>query len=207
MIEQSAILRKLHFTLKIIPDQTAAIDMDDVITRARETLADTVAPFRWGAEQLAEFAEGGSAELKILRSDAARMNIVHEAFTTAIANYIVYRALALDNDAQNNNGALSDKYYTLFASAASSVPYFFSESELEQFVSETITDLIAKRTDLRISDDGELKTSIISSSAYDLPERFEDTIVYGAAGRAAIHAKNDAASYFFEQYNAGVTNL
>lgn len=212
MIFQSAVIDKLQYLLKT-PSADSSLSVTTVYSRARENLADTVAPYRWTDEQLAEFVNGGTAELKNLRSDVAKLDTVPGQFESALANYCVYRALALDNDAQNNNGALSDKYFNLFISQANAVPFFFTDAQLGQFADETVLDLTSKRTDLRISADETLKSTIKIDDAdpamvkYDLPERYLDTVVFGAAGRAAVHSKNDTANYFFEQYNNSLRTI
>ena len=203
MISVDTATGRLQYLLKV-PPADRLLDVEAVYSRARENLADTVAPYRWTDEQLAEFVDGGITELTTMRSDIARMDDVPENFTAALANYTTYRALALDNDAQNNNGALSDKYLNLFISQTNAVPYFFTKEQFEKFIEETVTDLIAKRPELRISADNHLKEIFTITGDYDVPERFTDTIVFGAAGRAAVHSKNDSANYFFEQYNSGV---
>lgn len=206
MIFQNAVIGRLQYLLKV-PPAVSSLSAEAVYSRARENLADTVAPYRWSEEQLAEFVGGGVAELKTLRSDVARLDDVPSAFESALANYAVYRALALDNDAQNNNGALSDKYYGLFVSQLNAVPFFFTKDQLAQYADEAVLDIASKRTDLRITADGSLKEHIkldadVENICYDLPERYTDAIAFCAAGRAAFHSKNDSANYFFEQYNA-----
>lgn len=210
MIFQSAVIDKLQYLLKI-PSADSSLSVTNVYSRARENLADTVAPYRWTDEQLAEFVNGGTAELKNLRSDVAKLNAVPGQFESALANYCVYRALALDNDAQNNNGALSDKYFNLFVSQTNAVPFIFTDAQLGQYADETVLDLVSKRTDLRIDAEENLKEHIKLDDTeiirYDLPERYTDTIVFGAAGRAAVHSKNDSANYFFEQYNNSLRTI
>lgn len=210
MIIRSAIVEKLHFTLKTL-SPTTSITPTDVISRSRETLADTVAPYRWSDNQLEEFLDDGVTDLRTFRSDVTELANIPEAFASALANYVVSRAFALDNDAQNNNGQLSDKYLALFMSQAAAVPFYFTDEQLGQYADETVLDLVSKRPELRIDADGALKEKIRTvnedSIEYDLPERFTDGIVFGAAGRAAVHAKNDAASYFFEQYNGAVKTI
>ena len=203
MIIQSTVIGRLQYLLKV-PQQSNLLDVAEVSSRARENLADTVTPYRWSAEQLAEFVSDGAEELKTMRSDVALLDNIPDAFSSAIANYTVYRALALDNDAQNNNGALSDKYLNLFISQANAVPFFFTAEQLEKFSDETVTDLIAKRPELRISAGETLKEKIKVTDGWDLPERFADAVIFGAAGRAALHSRNDAANYFFEQYNGAL---
>jgi hypothetical protein len=190
-----------------VPQQSHLLDVTEVSSRARENLADTVTPYRWSAEQLAEFVSDGAEELKTIRSDVALLDNIPDAFSSALANYTVYRALALDNDAQNNNGALSDKYLNLFISQANSVPFFFTAEQLEKFADETVTDLIAKRPELRLSAGETLKENIKVTDGWDLPERFADAVIFGAAGRAALHSRNDTANYFFEQYNGALRTI
>lgn len=206
MIIQSTVIGRLQYLLKV-PQQSNLLDVTEVCSRARENLADTVTPYRWSAEQLAEFVSDGAAELKTIRSDVALLDNIPDAFSSALANYTVYRALALDNDAQNNNGALSDKYLNLFISQASAVPFFFTDEQLEKFADETVTDLIAKRPELRLSAGEALKENIKVTDGWDLPERFADAVTFGAAGRAALHSRNDTANYFFEQYNGALKTI
>jgi hypothetical protein len=206
MIIQSTVIDRLQYLLKV-PQQSHLLDVAEVCSRARENLADTVTPYRWSAEQLAEFVSDGAAELKTMRSDVALLDNIPDAFSSALANYTVYRALALDNDAQNNNGALSDKYLNLFISQANSVPFFFTAEQLEKFADETVTDLIAKRPELRLSAGETLKENIKVTDGWDLPERFADAVIFGAAGRAALHSRNDTANYFFEQYNGALRTI
>jgi hypothetical protein len=204
MINQSAVIGKLHFTLKI-PTDTTSINTNEVISRARENLADTVPPFRWSDEQLAEFADGGMIELHNMRSDLDRMDAVPKAFTSPLANYVVYRALALDNDMQNNNGALSDKYLNLFIQQTAAIQYFFTDEQLGEYVDAAVLDLASVRPDLRIADGNILKEKIRivnndKSISYDLPERYTDALTYHAAANACQHSKNDAMNFYFEKY-------
>jgi hypothetical protein len=204
MINQSAAIDKLLFILKV-PSADTPIDTDKVITHARENLADTVAPFRWSQEQLAEFVNGGLTELRVMRSDVASMPDVPEQFTSPIANYVVCRALALDNDAQNNNGALSDKYYTFFAQQAAAVQYFFTREKLGKYLDDAVTELTSVRPDLRIADDGSLKETIRQqdqggSVRYDLPEKFLDVIVCHAAYNACQQSSNSDVNFYLDKF-------
>jgi hypothetical protein len=142
-----------------------------------------------------------------MRSDVALLDNVPASFEPAVTNYCVYRALALDNDAQNNNGALSDKYLNLFISQTKAVPYFFTEEQLGIFADDTVTDIISKRPELRISADGTIKENIKTADGWDLPDRFIDAVVSGAAGRAAAHSRDDSANYFFDQYNGALRTI
>ena len=216
IISQNTVTGRLQFLLKV-PATISYLSSSNVISRARENLADTVTPYRWSVEQLAEFVSDGIRELKTLRSDLkdrtdsnipdATDSNIPDCFESAIANYTVYRALALDNDAQNNNGALSDKYFGLFNSQAAAVPYIFTDVELQKFTQEAVTDLIARRPELRITADNTLKENINVSGGYDLPERFTDAICFFAAYRAAIHSKNEIANYFLEQYQGALNTI
>lgn len=203
MINRSAIIDKAKFLLKI-PSGVESINAAEIITRARENLADTIEPYRWSDEQLTGFVDAGIAELKNMRSDVERMESTPDAFTSALANYTVYRSLAIDNDAQNNNGALSDKYMALFRDQANAVQYFFTDEHLSQFADDTVDIVIARRPELRINADGSLKPSVTSAESFDLPTRYTDLIAHGTAARAAIHAKNEQAQYFFEQFNGAL---
>lgn len=206
MINRSTIIDRLKYLLKI-PDATKVIDHLEIVARSRETLADTIEPYRWGDEQLTEFVNDGVSELKNMRADVERMVSVPHSFTSALSNYTVYRAFAIDNDAQNNNGAISDKYMNLFREQSSAINYFFTDEQLTGFINETIDVLISRRPELRISDTGTLKSNIESDGNYDLPAKFGDCIAHGAAGRAAYHAKNDQAQYFFEQFNGALQTI
>jgi hypothetical protein len=210
MISQKTVTDKLQYLLKV-PFSYSLLSEEKVISHARETLADTKTPYRWANTQLAEFVSDGIRELKVLRSDLRESDNEHipDCFESAIANYTVYRALALDNDAQNNNGALSDKYFGLFNSQAAAVPFLFTVDELEKFTQEAVTDLIARRPELRITADNTLKENIYldGTGQYDLPERFADAICFFAAHRAAVHSKNELANYFLEQYQGALTAI
>ena len=188
MINRNAIIDKLKYLLKI-PDATKFINIPEIVSRAREILADTVEPYRWGDDQLTEFVNDGVSELKNMRADVERMASVPHPFTSALSNYTVYRAFAIDNDAQNNNGAISDKYMNLFREQSAAVNYFFSEEQLTGFINETIDILISRRPELRIDNNGNLKSNIESGENYDLPAKFGDCIAHGAAGRAAYDAE------------------
>lgn len=208
MISKTSTIEKLRYILKV-PETGTALDSSKTISRARETLADTIAPYRWSDEQLSQFLDDGIAEIKNLRSDMDNwLGVIPDAFRQALANYIVHRALALDNDAQNNNGALSDKFLQLFTSQAGAIKHFFTDSQLEEYADLAVEKLIAQRTDLRIGDNGELKTEIILADKYDLPERFTEVIADYAAFLASFHAKDNAgAEFFVNLYNQGVATL
>jgi hypothetical protein len=210
MISQNTVTDKLQYLLKV-PFSYSLLSEEKVISHARETLADSVTPYRWEDTQLEEFVSDGIRELKVLRSDLRESDNEHipDAFESAIANYTVYRALALDNDAQNNNGALSDKYFNLFNAQAAAVPFLFTVDELEKFTQEAVTDLIARRPELRITADNTLKENIYldGTGRYDLPERFADAICFFAAYRAAVHSKNEIANYFLEQYQGALNTI
>jgi hypothetical protein len=208
MISKNSIIERLQYLLKV-PETGTTLDRDKTVSRARETLADTISPYRWSDEQLSQFLDDGVSEIKNLRSDMDNWTgIIPDAFRQAIANYVVHRALALDNDAQNNNGALSDKFLQLFTSQAGAIPYFFTEAQLAEYTDLAVEKLIAQRTDLRIADDGSLKIEIILSGDYDLPERFAEIIADYAAFLAAFHAKDNAsAEFFINLYNGGVATL
>lgn len=207
MIQRDTLVNKLKFILKI-PDSITKAVAEVITARARETLADTVEPFRWSQEQLNSFVASGISDLKNIRSDVEELGYAPDAFTSALANYTVYRALALDNDAQNNNGALSDKFFTLFKQQSEEVKYFFTDSQLEDFSDQSTIDLVSLRPELRISGDGTLKAQIKTTSenmvSYDIPERFTDAIAFGAAFIAAVHSKNDNANYFREQFQGAL---
>jgi hypothetical protein len=208
MISQNTVTDKLQYLLKV-PFSYSLLSEEKVISHARETLADTVTPYRWSGTQLEEFVGDGIRELKVLRSDLREYDNteIPDCFESAIANYVVCRALALDNDAQNNNGALSDKYFNLFNAQAAAVPFLFTVKELEQFTKEAVTDLISRRPELRIKADNTLKENINVSGGYDLPDRFTDAICFFAAHRAAVHSKNELANYFLEQYQGALTAI
>jgi hypothetical protein len=210
MISQNTVTDKLQYLLKV-PFSISLLSEEKVISHARESLSDTVTPYRWEDTLLEEFVSDGIRELKVLRSDLREYDNteIPDAFESAIANYTVYRALALDNDAQNNNGALSDKYFGLFNSQAAAVPFLFTVDELEKFTQEAVTDLIARRPELRITADNTLKENIYldGTGQYDLPERFADAICFFAAYRAAVHSKNELANYFLEQYQGALTAI
>lgn len=208
MISQNTVTDKLQYLLKV-PFSYSLLSEEKVISHARESLADTKTPYRWSDEQLAEFVSDGIRELKVLRSDLReyKNTEIPDCFESALANYVVCRALALDNDAQNNNGALSDKYFNLFNAQAAAVPFLFTVDELEEFTKEAVTDLISRRPELRIKADNTLKEDINVSGGYDLPERFTDAICFFAAYRAAIHSKNEIANYFLEQYQGALNTI
>jgi hypothetical protein len=204
MINQSAAIGKLHFILKT-PVSTPPADTKEITSRARENLADTVPPFRWSQEQLAEFVGGGMAELRNMRSDLKEIEDVPEIFSPALANYVTYRALALDNDAQNNNGALSDKYFSLFISQVSAIPYIFTDERLGKYLDTAASLLVSLRPDLRIGDGGKIKENIRIAGddgkvSYDLPERFADVIIYSAAADASQQGASDMANYFSDKF-------
>lgn len=206
MILRNTVIDKLKYLLKI-PSASKSIDHSEIAQRAREILADTVTPYRWSDEQLADFANDGVSEIKTLRADVELMTDVPYQFTSAISNYVVYRAFALDNDAQNNNGAISDKYLNIFREQSAVVKYFFTNEKLAEFADDAVDLIISRRPELRIAADGTLKTSIIADSAYDLPERFTDVIVSGAAASAAAHSKNEMAQYFSEQFTGALQTI
>lgn len=206
MIQRSTVIDKLNYLLKI-PDATRSIEPGEIVLRAREILADTIVPYRWGDEQLSEFVNDGVSEIKNLRADVERMTSVPHPFTSALSNYVVYRAFSIDNDAQNNNGAISDKYMNLFREQAAAIKYFFTEDDLTEFIDEAVNLIIARRPELRIAENGTLKTAIIVNSEYDLPERFTDVIVSGAAAKAAAHSKNEMAQYFSEQFTGALQTI
>lgn len=206
MILRNTVIDKLKYLLKI-PSADQSIDHAEIAQRAREILADTVTPYRWSDEQLADFANDGVSEIKTLRADVDLMTDVPYQFTSAISNYVVYRAFALDNDAQNNNGAISDKYLNIFREQSAVVKYFFTNEKLAEFADDAVDIIISRRPELRIADDGTLKTSIITNSEYDLPERFTDVIVSGAAASAAAHSKNEMAQYFSEQFTGALQTI
>lgn len=210
MISQNTVTDKLQYLLKV-PFSISLLSESKVISHARESLADTVTPYRWAVDQLTEFVGDGIRELKVLRSDLREYENteIPDCFESAIANYVVCRALALDNDAQNNNGALSDKYFNLFNAQAAAVPFLFTEKELEEFTKEAVTDLISRRPELRIKADNTLKEDIYleGTGQYDLPERFTDAICFFAAYRAAMHSKNEIANYFLEQYQGALNAI
>jgi hypothetical protein len=207
MIQRDTLVNKLKFILKI-PDSITKAVAEVITARARETLADTVEPFRWSQEQLNSFVASGISDLKNIRSDVEELGYAPDAFTSALANYTVYRALALDNDAQNNNGALSDKFFALFKQQSEEVKFFFTDSQLEDFSDQSAIDLVSLRPELRIAGDGTLKAQIKTTSenmvSYDIPERFTDAIAFGAAFIAAVHSKNDTANYFREQFQGAL---
>lgn len=211
MISQNTVTDKLQYLLKVPFPISLLSDSKKVISHARESLADTKTPYRWSDEQLAEFVGDGIRELKVLRSDLREYDNTEtpDCFESALANYVVCRALALDNDAQNNNGALSDKYFNLFNAQAAAVPFLFTVKELEEFTKEAVTDLISRRPELRIKADNTLKEGIYldGTGQYDLPERFADAICFFAAYRAAIHSKNEIANYFLEQYQGALNTI
>ena len=206
MIQRSTIIDKLNYLLKI-PDATRSIEPGEIVLRAREILADTIVPYRWSDEQLSEFVNDGVSEIKNLRADVERMTSVPHPFTSALSNYVVYRAFSIDNDAQNNNGAISDKYMNLFREQAAAIKYFFTEDDLTEFIDEAVNLIIARRPELRIAENGTLKTAIIVNSEYDLPERFTDIIVAGAAAKAAAHSKNEMAQYFSDQFSGALQTI
>lgn len=206
MIQRSTIVDKLKYLLKI-PDATRNIEPGEIVLRAREILADTIVPYRWGDEQLSEFINDGVSEIKNLRADVERMTAIPHSFTSALSNYAVYRAFSIDNDAQNNNGAISDKYMNLFREQASAIKYFFTEEDLTEFIAEAVNLIIARRPELRIAADGSLKTEIIVNEDYDLPERFTDVIVDGAGAKAAAHSKNEMAQYYSDKFAQGLQTI
>lgn len=210
MIDRNTIVEQVKFLLKSPVDSTE-LKTENVVSRAREILADTIEPYRWSNEQLEKFAGDGVLELRKIRSDVDNSGTVTTLFLSALANYCVYRALALDNDAQNNNGALSDKFFNAFVSLANSAPYKFDAEKLGSFANKALDELIAKRSDLRIAENGEVKSSVIVSidkrPFFDIPDRFADAVAHLAAYYAALHSKNDAAQYFLEQFQEAVSAL
>lgn len=207
MIDRNTVVDKIKYLLKV-PSDTAAINSESTIKRAREILADTIEPYRWSDEQLTEYFNDGISEIRNLRSDMTEYDQIPDAFQAANANYIVYRALAIDNDAQNNNGALSDKFLSLFTSQINSVKYFFTDTQIFKYADTAADYLIAGRSDLRINNDGTLKKNIITQEGYDFPDRFIDAIAYYAAFCGAVHAnEHDRAEYFISQYKGAVSTL
>lgn len=137
MIARNTIIEKLKYLLKV-PDTADSINPAEIVLRAREILADTITPYRWSDNQLTSFVNDGVSELKNLRADVENMVNIPHHFTSALANYTVYRAFALDNDAQNNNGAISDKYMNLFREQSAAVKYFFTDEQLTDFIQEAV---------------------------------------------------------------------
>jgi hypothetical protein len=184
--DRKAVIRRVLDVLRP-PAAGAALANSSVTSRAREVLSDTVPPFRWSDKQLAEFVSDGLRELKTIRDDIG--DTVPDNFESAIANYTVYRALALDNDAQNNNGALSDKYLNLFISQVQTVRRFFSESKIGDLVNEGIKQLMSMRSDL--------------TSAADVPEEFSDALADYALARAnEISGDNASKDHYYALFSA-----
>ena len=206
MILRNTAIDKLKYLLKI-PSALKSIDHAEIVLRAREILADTITPYRWSDEQLTDFADDGVSEIKTLRADVDLLTDVPCQFTSALSNYVVYRAFALDNDAQNNNGAISDKYLNIFREQSDAVKYFFTDEKLNEFADDAVDVIISRRPELRLAADGTLKNSIVTDTGYDLPERFTDVIVSGAAASAAAHAKNEMAQYFSEQFTGALQSI
>lgn len=202
MIPLSTLAAHVRELLKA-PDAYPAISPADSVARARELLADTVAPYRWGDDQLAEYAGDGLTELAKLRSDVA-VSGASTAYTAALANYITSRALALDNDAQNNNGALSDKFFNLFTSLSGAAPYYFTDAQITDYLKEAARQLGTLRPELRVNASGEVVTDFYNETAsgFNLPDRFADALDFFAAYRGAVYSKNDLANYFIEQFNS-----
>lgn len=206
MIQRNAVIERLKYLLKV-PVAINRINNSTVASRARETLADTIEPYRWSDKQLATFVDDGISELKGIRSDVERLGYAPDAFTSPVANYTVYRALAVDNDAQNNNGTLSDKYLAIFREQAAGMPYYFSDEQLAEFADKSVTLIISRRPELRISANGTIKDITADDNYYDLPERFFQAVVDGAASFAAAHSKNEQSQYFFEQFNGALQTI
>lgn len=205
MILLSDLVAKVRELLKV-PGTRAAFVNADAVSRARELLADTTAPYRWSDTQLTAFCGDGLTELAKIRSDVATSGASTE-YTAAVANYIVYRALALDNDAQNNNGALSDKFFNLFTTLTSATPYYFTEAQITAYLKEASRQLATLRPELRIGDDGVMTDLYVEATAtspagFSVPVRFGDALAFFAAYRGAVHSKNDLANYFVEQFNS-----
>ena len=202
MIDLSTLAAHVRELLKAL-DEYPAIVSADAISRARELLADTVAPYRWSDAPLTGYFGDGLTELKKLRSDVA-VSGASTAYTAALANYITYRALALDNDAQNNNGALSDKFFNLFTTLSAAAPYYFTDAQIADYLKESARQMAAMRPELRVNASGEVVTDFYNETAagFDLPDRFADALAFFAAYRGAVHSKNDLANYFIEQFNS-----
>lgn len=206
MIPLSTLAAHVRELLKA-PDEYPAIVPASAIARARELLADTIAPYRWSDSQLIGYSDDGLTELAKIRSDVAESG-ASTAYTAALANYITYRALALDNDAQNNNGALSDKFFNLFTSLSAATPYYFTDAQLTAYLKEAARQLAALRPELRLDDEGTvmndlyIEATATTPAGFSVPDRFGDALAFFAAYRGAVHSKNDLANYFVEQFNS-----
>lgn len=208
MIQKTTVIAKVKYLLKV-PETDSALDTSNTISRAREILADTIAPYRWSDEQLSNYLNDGISEIKNMRSDMDGWSgDIPDAFQSANVNYIVYRALALDNDAQNNNGALSDKFFAIFSSQVNAIKYFFTDLQISRYADDAAVYLVSSRSDLRLNSDGTLKKDIITNERYDFPDRFIDALAYYAAFCGAIHANMDKdAEYMINQYKGAVSTL
>jgi hypothetical protein len=208
MIDRNTVVEKIKYLLKV-PAVSEAIDRSKTVLRARELLADTIEPYRWSDAQLTEYFNDGISEIKNMRSDMDGWSgDIPDAFQSANVNYIVYRALALDNDAQNNNGALSDKFFTIFSSQVNAIKYFFTDLQISKYADDAAAYLVSSRSDLRLNSDGTLKKDVITNERYDFPDRFIDALAYYAAFCGAIHANMDKdAEYMINQYKGAVSTL
>lgn len=199
MINRSNVIKNVRFLLKT-PTVKIPLEETETVSKAREILADTASPYRWSDTSLLAYLNDGIYELKKRRPDVDALGYATQLYSAPLVNYIVYRALALDNDAQNNNGALSDKFFALFVNGAAEVVFDFSDDTLGEYCDDAVKMIIALRPDLRIDNNGALIDDVFTNGGYLLPERFADAIAFYAARQGALHSANSMAELFDAQF-------
>ena len=193
MFTSQSVINLLKIRLKSAVN-TVELSNTVVVSRTREILADTVQPYRWIDTQINGFISDGLIELAKMRSDIARNGNkpITSDFEAALSYYAASRALALDNDLQNNNGALSDKLFKMFVELTDVAPYFFEDELLNDYISNAVNLLISIRPDLKLGADGKIIDPMISDGKISLPVQFQPAIVeYAAALGFCQSGKHD----------------
>ena len=161
--------------IKLQARQSSLLNPSSVISNVRESLGDTVAPYRWSDSSLDSFLQLGIDDIKQRRDDSGT---VSDSFAPALYFYVLARAYDADSGISDNNTALSQINDKRYLENLNSVLYFYSDSTLNDAIDEGIVDIKQKRSDANYSYAG----SVLASS--QLRDSFFPALCFYVLARA-----------------------
>ena len=141
-------VKRAQLLLADLSHSVPFLERSIVLEQARELLADSIEPYRWPDDQLIRFYDQGLLEVDKLRNDIAGTSDVTGDFAAALGCYVASRAVAQDNDYQQNNGALSEKLFSRFVELTMAAPFHWQSSDLEEYAGQGIEEIRKLRNDI-----------------------------------------------------------
>lgn len=203
MIKASEVISSVRLKLLSSPVSEAAfvlIILSTIFDKVRESLSDTVEPYRWN--NLDGWGQQGIGDIKQKRIDASyayngtvlAASEIRDSFASALYHYVLARAYDKDAGISGNNLSLSQENDKHYLDILGSVSYFYPATILLDGINNGIQAIIRYRPDVLLTGTGLMRDPElikVVDDNIDLDAGFKNALINYCAYEAVLAVSKD----------------